>query len=282
MVNMVNMRTSYRCHLQPCSHYHLELSCKKWRRPSWGSKAELEREWKKARSMAWHGIRARTNGPEDRVSPVWVETHPFEGLVKGHHPNSFFAPICCCSWAHHLYLSLSLTTKLFCSHTFHFTVSVSTSTVWSSLFFHSLGYTSVSAFCLSETRLLWEGKEGERGVSCHEKLWGQLLRERKKGSMRWGRGRKKRVYWVVLCLLQNSRFYPFFLSLFFSATKILSSPGAKSARVGDLGFFFCFWLYFCTFTTCQGEGIITFAWDFHPLSNPPPKLNNLVSLCSFF
>ena len=98
-----------------------------------------------------------------------------------------------------LSFSLSLTTNLFCSHTFfHFTVSVSTSTVWSSLFFvalffHSLGYVSVSAFCLSETRLLWEGKEGEREVSCHEKLWGQLLRERgKRRSMRGGRGRKKR------------------------------------------------------------------------------------------
>jgi len=114
-VNMVSMLTSYRCHLQPCSHYHLELSCKKWRRPSWGLKAEKEREWKKVRSMAWHGIRARTNGPEDRVSPVWVETHPFEGLMKGHHPYSFFAPIWC-SWAHHLSLTISISLYLYISH----------------------------------------------------------------------------------------------------------------------------------------------------------------------
>jgi len=93
------------------------------------------------RSLAWHGIRARTNGPEDRVSPVWVETHPFEGLMKGHHPNSFFAPIWC-SWAHHLSLSLSLSLtlslylSLYLSHcalfSFHFTITHTQHTFFSS------------------------------------------------------------------------------------------------------------------------------------------------------
>ena len=75
---------------------------------------QKERERERERS-----IRARTNGPEDRVSPIWVETHTSEGLMKGHHPNSFFASICCCccSWAHHLSLSFSLTIHLFLFHT---------------------------------------------------------------------------------------------------------------------------------------------------------------------
>jgi len=88
---------------------------------------------------------------------------------------------------------------------------------------------------LSQTRLLWEGKEGERGVSCHEKLWGQLLRERKKGACdgeeegrKKRKKRKKRITWF--------QFHGFTLCLFVSATKILCSAGAKSARVGDLGF----------------------------------------------
>ena len=81
-------------------------------RPSWGKRLWLEvrdrkTERENKRMKEKHVIRARTNGPEDRVSPVWVETDSSEGIMKGHHPNSFFAPIWC-SWAHHLSLTMQL------------------------------------------------------------------------------------------------------------------------------------------------------------------------------
>jgi Fic family protein len=53
---------------------------------------EIERDRENQRDTE-RDIRARTDGPEDRVSPFCVETDASEGLMKGHHPNSFFAPI---------------------------------------------------------------------------------------------------------------------------------------------------------------------------------------------
>jgi len=49
--------------------------------------------------------------------------------------------------------------------------------------------------------------------------------------VRWGKRKKEESNLVPI-----SRFYPLFVSLFVSGTKILCSAGAKSARVGDLGF----------------------------------------------
>ena len=118
--NMLSMLTSYRCHLQPCSHYHLELSCKKWRRPSWGWK--LEREWKKCEKhgMAWHTGEDEWSRRQSKSSLSWDT--PFWGPHEGPSSQQLL-----CSYlmllsppSLSLSLSLSLTISISISLTVHF------------------------------------------------------------------------------------------------------------------------------------------------------------------
>jgi len=41
---------------------------------------------KKERSWGERYVRTGTDGPEDRVSPVGVETNSSQGVVESHHP----------------------------------------------------------------------------------------------------------------------------------------------------------------------------------------------------